>query len=444
MRIVILALCCAGCLSTPPPAEDDTFDAMPIDAMPCDRDPRPAQCNLSTDFASEDFPGRPFELRVARVDDINADANADLILASNAPDNQGVYVLLGPIDPAVKPQYHAFIDTDLDIGDLAIRNVVGPSGCPELTVFGPAGGGGSVQIWVYSGEPNVMYDPTALRPKPIDFDPELTDDVGQYLPVSVAWARVRPDGDDLLIADRKHLQVIRIGGDFSANAIASAAIEPIRNLMAPNFDSLNSVQAIPVGDCTLDGVLVTEGTHGHFLEGLVALGTGPEIDSATVLGAVRNDVDGIPPDDVVIAGLDRLAAYILTDDGDALSAVVAARDTGYDPLTDSNHLDGFAVGQLGGSSAPDWVAIDAPDGAGTGVPRAILIEDFTVSMGDPTLLDGSNPRYNNFEAGFIPGAVVIADLSAVVPGNEAWVIASNGDLECLKRRDDGRFMPCLR
>lgn len=437
MRIALLALCCAGCLSTPPPAADDVVDIdAGIDAGPCERDPRPsAPCNGFSDFAPQAFPGRPFALRRALVDDVNADGFRDLILVSNAADNQGVFVLLGPIDPAA-PQFHAFIDTDIEIGDVAIRDVVGPSACADLTVVGrtvEATPAGVVQVWRYDSTGGGMFNATPLT-RGLDFVPAVSDASGG-LPVMVTWARVQEGGDDLLIADLDDLRVVRVGGD--AEALDAATIEVVWHVVeppTPGWDSINGVVATAFGDCSLDQVLVAEGFHGHFLEGSSPLGAGPriEIPNTLTLGTDRVDLDGVAPPDVVVSGANMFAAYLLADDGTELASEVVEGDTAYSAYPDSYRIDAFAVGQLGGGTSPEWVAIDGPDGTGTGPARAILVEGVAVTG---AALGGDSPRiFTAFPGGFVPRDLVIADLDAGVPGDEAWVIATDGALLCLRAR----------
>src|SRR5687767_7233315 len=154
---LLLALGCAGCLSTPAERFDgggaDDEDAAVHDANPsdeCGRDPRPpTACDAVLDFSATSYaPGAGFVLRQGVVDDVNADGQADLLIVENTPGSEGVYVLLGPIDPAA-PVYHARLDTDLEAGEVEVRQLGGPSPCPDLTLFGRTPrvpGVGSVQI----------------------------------------------------------------------------------------------------------------------------------------------------------------------------------------------------------------------------------------------------------------------------------------------------------
>ena len=443
-RTGILTLACAGCLSTPPEAPRDggDIDAATIDAPPgdvCVRDPRPATaCDAVGDFTGAAYaPGGGFVFRQAVVDDVNADGQDDLLIVENTVGAETIHVLLGPIDPDA-PMTHATIDTNLEVGEVEVRELGGPSPCPELTLFGRLpGGGGQVQVWDYEGGGGAMYPGPPLTAG-TDLEPE----VGSG-PTMLAWARLHDDTDDLLIADLDQLAIIHVDGNL--DDLESRPEVSVMHLLSPPmalWENINGLEPGPTMDCSRDRVLVAENLHAHFLtdggdgtgtfEGGVPSWSIPGGNPVT-LSTHRIDLDGVAPDDVLIGGTQEHGAYLLAHDGaDGVAVTVVAGDTGYSPAGFNNWVDGVAVGDLGGGPAPEWVGVDHdPTGPEA---RAILIDGLSVNG---TALEGDAPQpFIDFPVDYEPRGVVIADLLGAGT-SQAWVFSTDGRLRCLRRLATG-------
>jgi hypothetical protein len=442
--VASLAWLCAGCLSTPPEllgdGGADDHDAADHDAGPddgCGRDPRPATaCHAITDFTAVPYaPGASFVLRQGKVDDVNADGQADLLIVENTAGSESVYVLLGPVDPAA-PEYHARIDTDLEAGEVEVRQVLGALDCPDLVLFGRTPGVpgvGAVQIWRYDGGGGVMYPGPPLTAD-IPFEPDVAG-----VPTLLAWARLHDGGDDLLVADIDQLAIVHVDGDVAA--VDDAPVRAVAHRLeppTPSWDSINGLDPSPTLDCARDRVFVAENRHGHFLvddqgDGTGEFEGGPEAaipgGNPVTLGTARIDLDGALPDDILIGGTSEHGAYLLSHAGGEVAVTVAAGDLGYSPVGPDFYLDGFAIGQLGGGASPEWVGVDYEPGSQE--PRAILIDGMNL---DGTTLVGAAPQiFTAFPSGFVPRAVVIADLLGA-GANQAWVMSTDGRLSCLRRR----------
>lgn len=447
--MVGIALVCAGCLSTPgelipDDGGADDQDASAIDAMvpddECGRDPRPATaCNPSGDFAPLPYaPGAGFVLRQAVVDDVNGDGNDDLLIVENTAGSEAIYVLLGPVDPTT-PQYHARIVTDLEMGEVEVRQLGGPSPCPELTVFGrdpDAPGSGRVQVWRYDGSGAAMF-PSPPLIATIGFEPDVTGG-----PTLLAWARLHADTDDLLVADLDNLFIVHVDGDLG-NLDAAPDVTTAHDLepLTPNWDSINGIDPSPSSDCARDHTFITENRHAHVLIDENGDGTGQfQGEDATsvipggnpvALGTARVDLDGIEPDDVLITGGQEHGAYLLSHDGTGIAVDAIGGAIDYGPQGPNNWLEGVAVGDLGGATAPDWVGVDY-DFVQTEA-RAVLVDGLAL-IGNPAVVDGDPAQvFTSFPADFIPRNVVIADLLDSGT-NQAWVLSMDGRLRCLRRR----------
>ena len=443
--VVSIALLCGGCLSTPPELFDggaDDEDAAGYDANPgdeCGRDPRPATaCDAVADFTATPYaPGAGFVVRQGVVDDVNADGQLDLLIVENTPGSEGIFVLLGPVDPDA-PQYHARIDTGVETGEVEVRQLDGPSPCPELTLFGRTpgvAGVGAVQIWRYDGAGGAMYPGPPLIAD-VPFEPNVAG-----APTLVAWARLHDGDDDLLVADVNRLSIVHVDGDVPG--LDDAPVRAVAHVLeppAPNWDSINGLDPTPSMDCSRDRVFVAENRHGHFLIDDKGDGTGeweggtqfsiPDTKGNPVtLNTARVDLDGVPPDDILTGGTRRHGAYLLAYDGAEIAVTIADGDLGYDPVGPDFWIDGVAVGQLGGSSSPDWIGVDyEPTGMEA---RAILADGMNVDGGD--LLVSLPQVFTSFPADYVPRAVVAADLLGSGT-DQAWVLSTDGRLVCLRRR----------
>jgi hypothetical protein len=438
-RHLLVAVPCAGCLSTPPPA---TIDAGPPDAMPCDHDPRPSQaCADRGALLDEAFPGGdPFELRQVVVDDLDADGALDLIAVDL--DGDQIFVLLGPIDPAA-PRYHASFATGIDVGGIDVQQVAGTSPCPDLTVFGKvADDPGIVQLWVATGGGATLFDDPPRR-RFVDFSPKVFAEDGSGLPVKVAWARLHSTDEDLQVSDINTVRLLHVHGDVAG--FEDVDIDTVMHVLPATefWDSVEELHVVPTADCAIDGAVIAEGNHAHVLEVGAATGGGPAVATdARTRGARPAEMNQEPPLDLVLAGAEEVGAYhVEYAGGDELriAADPPWRELEYDLAPTDYILDGFAVGYLGGDAArADFAGIDV----GTGVPHQVmLIENFDVSGAEP-----QNTRvYDDLPAEFVPRDVVIADLVDGNPAGEAEivVIAVDGRIVCLLPDDTtGQLEPC--
>jgi len=254
-------------------------------------------------------------------------------------------------------------------------------------------------------------------------------------PVLLSWARLRDAGDDLLLSDLDTLRVIRAGGNVG-DLDAAAGVDALHPGPPPTpaWGSINGIDPSPIGDCRRDQVVIAENTHAHVLTGdqVDPLG-GPEVPVAAItLNTKLADLDGAPPLDLVVSGGVELGAYLRDD----TAIVSAAGPTMYDAFMDSYRLDAVAVGELGGSTEPELVAIDNPDGGGTGTPRVILFGGLHVTG---ALLASDTPSVHNLPGGFVPRDVVIGDLDDDGT-TDAWLIGDDGALRCYRR---GATLPLL-
>jgi hypothetical protein len=436
VRVAALSLVLAGCLSTPPKVSSEdagAIDAAVPDATQsvCGRDPRPAvACNARGDFVALDYaPPVTAEIRKPLIDDVNADGAADLLLVDNDPGAPGIWILLGPIDAAA-PKYHAFVPTGIQMGDAEVRQLLDDGSCPDLTVFGSTGTTGIAQIWRYDGGAD-MFAATPLT-RLVDFDPNVANG-----PVTLEWARLRPIGDDLLVSDLVVMRVLRVGGDaesFSLAGVETAYAGDGLNV----WTDVNGISAVRTAGCETDRVLVEEQLHGKWLyQRESALVAGAPFDWQGVgnysRGTQRVDLDGVPPDDVFATGTGNFGAYLLSYAGDdeiALSMVTA--NSGYDP-PDDFQTEGFAIGDLGGSPDPEYVALDRQQEPTSFVPKLVMTDSVRVTPAPAPMLLADQNRVVDAPDGFFPFSVVIADLSETVAGNEAWFIAEHGDLRCFEK-----------
>jgi hypothetical protein len=437
-RLVLVAVSCTGCLSTPPPA---TIDAGPPDAMPCDHDPRPSQaCADRGALLDEAFPGEPFELRQVVVDDLDADGALDLIAVDL--DGDQIFVLLGPIDPAA-PRYQATFTTGIDVGGIDVQQVAGTSPCPDLTVFGKvADDPGIVQLWVATGGGAAMFEAQPLR-RFVDFSPQVFAKDGSGLPVEVVWARLHGTDEDLLVSDLNTVRLLHVHGDVAG--FEDVDIDTVMHVLPATefWDSVEEIHVVPTAACQTDGVVIAEGNHAHALEVGATFGGGAAVTTeARTRGVRAAEMNDQPPLDMVLAGAEEVGAYHIEHAGDDEVRIAADppwRDLDYDLLPTDYVLDGFAVGYLGDDTLrPDFAGIDL--GAAVD-PQVMLIENFDVAGDEP-----QNARvYDALPDGFVPRDVVIADLVDGNPAGEAEivVIAVDGRIVCLlPDGTTGQLEPC--
>ncbi|MCB9564698.1 MAG: hypothetical protein H6709_17780 [Kofleriaceae bacterium] len=417
-----LVLGVAGCLSTPPPANGDGGVAPDAAVDPCVRDPRPATaCDLPGDFTATPLAGAA--IRQVWIDDLNGDGVDDLLLAGTRGADDGLYVALGPIDPAA-PAYQQFLVTGAEVHAVAVRDVVGPSPCADLAVLAVERTDDVViaQLWAYQGGASPYVDVPAVRV--LDF--QL---FGADAYMHAAWVRRDATGDDLWLSDSNHLRILRTAG--AVDAFATAPIDLVYRFdTTPGWDSINGVEAVPTADCGRDEVLVIEGGGARYIGqngGGDPAGVAPfDGQGVVALGTVRADVDGVAPDDVLIGGARSFGVYLRAYQGADLVTTLVTGDTGYDAYPDSYRVDGQTV--LAGPSSLDWAFLDGPDGTGTGTPQLGLVHGVHVAGG---ALAADAARTIDVPAALDPLDVVAGDLDGDGT-RELWIVGRGGQLRCAR------------
>ncbi len=440
----IAALTLTGCLSTPGPAQ------APIDAAPDDgdardgatadagdpcaivREPPPAQvCDPTASLTARPFPGGDFRLRNQLARDVNGDGTDDLVLASDVAGRRGVFVLLGPQDPAALT-YHAFVPTTIDPQALAVANVTGPAGgCPELIIAGhnDAGTIGYVMSYEYVGGDNLFA--AAPVQAEIGFVPPSAG-----VPVMVTTAAIAsPAGRDLVVADLYDLSVLVTDGDVGANLDSASAVRVLRS--GPPWADINAVIPVPSpGACAdRDDVIAVQNRSAVRLHntgaGIEELNFA-ELADVVVHGVGRADLDGIPPDDLIggAAG-SAFGAYLLQyGAGDVLEIGTLPLDKSVPALGASFWFDGMVVADLGGSPAPELVLSDSPDGDVTADGALWLVDG--LRMGEASI-ESATPQQLTFSDGFKPAQLVSADLDDDGT-REVWVLTTGGEARCYQRQ----------
>lgn len=425
-----LALAVTACLSTPGPGPADTDVDAPAGPR-CRRDALPA---------GQAWPPAGVNIRAARLADVDGDGTGDLVVNATPADPQAagisaVYVLYGPVDAAA-PRYHAALDLDDDALDaelqpsaLSLDDLDG-DGCLDLTVAGPptfSNVDPRVAVWRHGGGAEPWSGPA--RRASLDFPPQANG------PVMILWADLALGADrDLVVADLGNINVLAASSlDGLGNAVRVPRPQP-----CDAWDSLNGLAAQPgprgrerllaLGSFRLNTVDIDDA-------GMFEIGggcTGPPIP--LIRGTAPVDLDGTAPSDLVIGGGGWLGAVILTGAAPPDVPPDGARACTDTPRGTDDYIEGFAVGAMGGTAAPDAVIIDWDDAAGASF--ACLVNGLARD-GDMILANGTDELQ-----------VTAARLSAVAVGDagggvRAWMFATAGALHCVKRTEGVNALePC--
>jgi hypothetical protein len=420
-----------GCLSTPDPAGGgDDDDAPDLDAA-IDSPPA-ARCRTDTHPAPRAWPPSGIEVRAALVADVDGDDVGDLVVSA-APFNPGaagpsaVYVLYGPVSPTA-PQFHAELDLDNDSFDAEVQpsamslDDVDGDGCLDLTVAGPptfSNTASRVAVWQHS-RTATPWTGTAVRAN-LAFTPEGAG------PVMVQWAQLSLSPQyDLVVADLYNVEIISNSSLGSLGA--SLLVE--RPQQCNNWDNINAL-ALQPRDNGRDRLLV----FGHYRlntvdiedNGDVVVTPQCEMQQVPITrGSARVDLDGSNPLDLISGAAGTLGAHLIDGTAPVVSPMTGTPACIDTPRGTDNYIEGFAAGDLGGTSAPDVLIIDHDD-EGTVGSYACLVNGIAA--------DGTSVTANGADEMMVTPNRLRTLAVGDVDGNgvRGWLFEDDGTIHCVRR-----------
>ncbi len=445
LRTILIAAAlgmAAGCLSTPPPASGTTdadidapvTDAPVNDAAVTDAPPT-SVCGAVGQFTATAWPpAKPMQVGIRNVltADINNDGNADLIVPNTEvsdTNDYGIFIMLGPQSDPNTLQYHLFVPTVV-VPWAVVATDLGGDGCVDLVAFGAnkTNTAGIVEVLEFRTDTRTFSSEVQ---KDVGFIP-----LGDGAPVSMVLGDFDGDGAvyDVVVSDLTTLRLLKNGQSIFQNLPTSVPVNVGPSGAPGSWTDANGLFArFSVGSgLTSDDLVVIE---QHAITWLKNDGNGNFGNATTgsssgifVSRAIQEvDLDGVPPLDFIGGAGDSFGAYLISTTGETVNIATRNWNAVFGVY---NELDDILVADLGGTTEPELVVIEADQPAFKGAAFASLVNNL-FDAGSELMPTTAVPYSFNMEIDAIVG--VVSDFNAD-QSPEVWVFEQSGGVRCIRRR----------